>query len=156
MFFTDHDSDGPIFGFQGDFRFLSNFWPALVERNGLPFASVEHGYQAAKSAEFVSQSLFATWGNLTAGKAKRLGKQLPVRPDWDDLKVGVMEDLVFQKFSKHEDLKALLLTTGDRKIFELNTWGDEFWGVTQDSHGRLKGLNTLGTILMNVRQELRT
>lgn len=157
MFYEEVDPNGPILGFQGDYRFLSNFYQSWVEMDGLLFTSVEHAYQAAKSPPeaIVARELFSSKNNLSAGQAKRLGKQLPIRPGWDDFAPIYMRELVLQKFTKHADLRQLLLATGDRHIYELNNWGDTFWGVVADKHGRLSGFNTLGNILMETREKVK-
>lgn len=151
MFFDEVDPNGPILGFQGDYRFLSNFAQAWVEMDGMLFTSVEHAYQAAKSPPeaIVGRELFSSKNKLTAGQAKRLGKQLPIREDWDVIKLNRMHFLVEQKFRKHRHLADMLMSTGDRKIYELNSWGDTYWGVVQDAQGRLAGGNRLGQILEN-------
>jgi ribA/ribD-fused uncharacterized protein len=132
--------------FAEEHRFLSNFWPAAVVLEGIAFATVEHAYVAAKTLDP------AAWQTIvrmaSAGQVKRFGRTLELRPDWDDVKLGVMEDLVRQKF-RRPDLAALLKATGDHELVEGNTWGDTFWGVC-----RGKGSNHLGKILMQVRREL--
>lgn len=134
-----------ITSFQGQHRWLSNFWPAFVTLDGVRYPSVENAYQAAKTAP-ENRSLFV---NATPGGAKRLGRRCPVRPDWDDRKLAVMEDLIRQKFRPGYRLAALLLQTKDAHIEEGNTWGDQFWGVCEGV-----GTNNLGLILMRVRHDL--
>ena len=73
-----------------------------------------------------------------------------MRTDWEQIKVGVMKDLVLQKFTKHKELKEKLLATGDAYLEETNTWNDIFWGVCKG-----KGQNHLGKILMEVRKEIK-
>lgn len=155
MFYEEVDPNGPILGFQGDYRFLSNFFQSWVEMDGLLFTSVEHAYQAAKSEPGSEErKLFSFENNLSAGQAKRLGKQLPIREDWDVIKLNRMHFLVEQKFRKHRHLADMLMSTGDRKIYELNSWGDTYWGVVQDAQGRLAGGNRLGQILEMTRSKL--
>lgn len=132
--------------FQGKYRFLSNFWPAVVVFEGLRFPTVEHAYQAAKSKDTDVWEVIRMC--KTPGEAKKLGKHLRLRPDWGQVKLALMEDLVRQKFSSFK-LGALLVATGDQEIIEGNDWGDVFWGVC-----RGKGENHLGKILMKVRKEL--
>ena len=141
------DSPEPITGFFGEFRFLSNFWPAAVEYNGMRYRTVEHAYQAAKTLD---QSHRRKVKMLESpGKAKRLGSKFELRPDWDDIKVEVMLDLVRQKFTNHPELKGSLLSTGAAVLIESNSWGDTFWGVCDG-----EGNNRLGQILMRVRDEI--
>lgn len=136
----------PVYEFAGEYRFLSNFWPCFIEYQGLTYPSVENAYQAAKMFDIEDRVKFT---NIKASEAKRLGKVLPMREDWDSTKRVVMFELVWQKFSKNVDLKAALLATGLRELQEGNWWGDTYWGTVNG-----KGDNHLGKILMRVREDL--
>lgn len=136
-----------ISSFSGPNRFLSNFWPAVVELDGLQYPTVEHGYQAAKTNQ-ISQRILIRECKFPA-QAKRLGSRVILRHDWNEVKLSVMANLVHQKFTLHPDLSTLLLATGDQELIEGNTWGDRFWGVCGG-----RGENHLGKILMGVRMEL--
>lgn len=125
------------------YRFLSNFWPAIVQFEGAWYPTVEHAYQAAKTTE--KELRRAICLAKTPYIAKRLGNAVVVRDNWENLKYSVMEDLVRQKFAI-PDLQKLLLETGDEELIEGNTWGDVYWGVCDG-----KGQNNLGRILMFVR-----
>jgi len=138
-----------IVEFQGEYRWLSNFWPSPVEYCGVVYPTVEHAYQAAKT--LLPGERRRVREAETPGKAKRLGATLTVRSDWEDIKLSVMLNLVRQKFSDPE-LGRKLLGTGDALLVEGNRWGDRFWGV--DLRTGL-GENHLGKILMRVRDELR-
>ncbi|MGL4755290.1 MAG: NADAR family protein, partial [Aeromonadaceae bacterium] len=132
-----------IDSFSGEYRFLSNFWPCNVTLDGATYPSVEHAYQAAKtSSTFERLRVIAC---ATPGDAKRAGRTLTIRPDWDAIKVSVMRDLVCQKFADPQ-LAALLASTRGRQLVEGNNWGDTFWGVC-----RGEGQNNLGKILMSIR-----
>lgn len=136
-----------IVEFRGEYRFLSNFYPAEVELDGKEYPSVEHAFQAAKTLNPLSRARIHVCE--TAGGAKRLGKTVPLREDWEEVKIDVMTNLVTQKFSRHPELKEKLLATGDRELVEGNWWGDTFWGVCRGT-----GENHLGKILMQVRDWL--
>lgn len=73
-----------------------------------------------------------------------------VRRDWEAVKVGVMTEAVRAKFIQHEELRAVLLGTGEACLVE-HTEKDDFWGDGGDGSRR----NVLGLILMQVRAELR-
>ena len=137
-----------ILGFNKEYRFLSNFYPAKVLLDGLEYASTEHAYQAAKTTDPSERRRIRE--SQKPGDAKRLGKQVKMRTDWEQIKLGVMRDLVRQKFANHKELKEKLLATGDTYLEETNTWNDTFWGIC-----RGKGQNHLGKILMEVRKELQ-
>jgi ribA/ribD-fused uncharacterized protein len=137
-----------ISSFSGPHRFLSNFTPcSIVGEDGLAYKSVEHAYQAAKAINAADREKIRQ--APTAGEAKRLGRQVECRSDWEAVKVGVMERLLRFKFS-NPHFKALLLDTGERRLVEGNTWGDTVWGVCGG-----KGQNKLGELLMKVRREIR-
>lgn len=136
-----------ITSFKDSFRFLSNFWPAQVKLDDVFYDSVEQAYVAAKTTD-------PAWRNkvrqcVSAAEAKRLGKRIPLRSDWGIVRLGIMENLVRQKFADPE-LRMRLDLTGDVELVEGNTWGDTFWGVC---NGR--GENHLGKILMKIRNENR-
>jgi ribA/ribD-fused uncharacterized protein len=138
--------------FKDNYRWLSNFWKAPVELDGVWYPTVEHAYQAAKSTDPIVRHTFESG---TAGDAKRMGKRVRVRSDWNDVKLSIMEKLVRQKFILIPELKARLLATGDQLIEEGNFWHDQFWGICRCVNCRNQGINHLGRIIMKVRDELR-
>lgn len=135
-----------ITSFSNPYRWLSNFWEVRIDYEGLTYPSTEHAYQAAKTLDMETRRTFTSG---TAGDAKRRGRGLDIRADWEEVKVQVMLDLLRLKFAR-PSLAKLLLGTGERELVEGNSWGDEFWGVC-----RGRGLNMLGRLLMQVRAELR-
>jgi len=139
----------PITRFDGRYRWLSNFWACFVTFDGREYQSTEAAYQAAKTIDL---SLRAPFESYFASKAKEEGGKLPLRADWEDVKLGIMEDLNRQKFANNAELRARLLDTGDADLVETNTWGDTFWGR---DHNTGEGENHLGRILMRIRDELR-
>lgn len=138
-----------IYGFNGQYRFLSNFWDAPVMFDGMLFQNNEAAFQAAKCLDKTDREPFTT---MEPVKAKRAGRRVKLRPDWEDVKLGIMKTIVRDKFTRNPDLGARLLATGDMQLVEANTWRDRFWGVDQTTG---KGQNHLGLILMEVRDELR-
>jgi ribA/ribD-fused uncharacterized protein len=86
-------------------------------------------------------------------QAARLGRdrKQKLRRDWESVKVGVMRVAVVAKFIQHEELRTLLLGTGDAKLVE-HTENDSYWGDGGDGSGK----NMLGRILMEVREQLRS
>ena len=90
----------------------------------------------------------------TPGAAKRMGRSIHLRADWDAVRIDVMLTLLRAKFSI-PTLAARLLDTGDAELVEGNTWHDNFWG---DCHcarcAGIPGQNWLGAGLMVVRSEL--
>lgn len=138
-----------IDSFSGPYFFLSNFYRMPVEYDGLYYKTVEHAYQGAKSLDPNFRS--AIRSAPTAGMARKLGRWVVLRPNWDGLKVGIRRQLLESKFDKaNPELRNLLLATKDWTLIEGNTWGDRFWGVCEG-----KGENMLGRLLMNIREEIR-
>jgi len=131
--------------FQGEHRWLSNFSDCEVLLDGVTYPSVENAYQASKSLVASERIKFES---VKAGKAKRLGKKITIRSEWDSVKLGIMEELTRQKFSK-EPFKSKLIDTGNLEIQEGNSWGDIYWGICDG-----KGENNLGKIIMKVRSDL--
>lgn len=131
--------------FEGEFAFLSNFYHSVVRcGDGYLVPTVEHGYQGAKT-RMISMRL-AIYSAHTPGRAKFYGNNVDLRPDWDDVKVEVMRDLLINKFAIPE-LRELLLDTDGAHLEEGNTWGDRIWG-TVDGVGQ----NLLGRLLMEIRE----
>ena len=138
--------------FQGDNRWLSNFWLVVIQHNGRIFRSVEHAYQASKFEE-ITPIVEEIQNSKTPGEAKKLGKKYKhlVRKDWNEINLQIMEELVRKKFQDRE-LRRKLLATGEQTIQEGNWWHDEFWGYNFHTG---KGLNHLGKIIMKIRDEIR-
>jgi ribA/ribD-fused uncharacterized protein len=142
------DQADPILNFGSPYDFLSNFHKCIVVYDGLYYNSSEHAYMAHKTLDEELREQIRS--QPTSAKAKRVGRSVPLRSDWEEVKISIMYEVVFAKFSKNEDLKQLLLNTGNRYLEEGNYWNDTFWGVCRE-----QGLNTLGQILMLVRNQLR-
>lgn len=143
----DLDRPAEIDRFSGHHSFLSNFHPSAVTLDGDTYPTVEHAFQAGKTDDPAARERIRD--AKTPAWAKALGRKVQLRGDWEDVKVGVMTDLVRQKFTAHPDLAAKLLATHDAQLVEGNTWGDRFWGVSRGT-----GRNELGRILMKVRAEI--
>lgn len=134
--------------FRGKHRFLSNFYPSEVSLDGILYPSIEHAYQAAKTIDITTRREIAAL--KTPGQAKRRGRRVILRSNWEHIKEEIMYELVLQKFARHPVLRQLLLATGEQQLVEGNTWGDTYWGVCDG-----EGQNRLGKILERVRFELQ-
>jgi ribA/ribD-fused uncharacterized protein len=141
-----------IRSFRDDYAWLSNFYPATVQ---IPmgterwfFPTAENAYQATKSEDASDWIRIAT---LTPGQAKRHGSKVKLRSNWNEIKLGIMTEIVTLKFNQHPELMAKLKATGSREIIEENHWGDTYWGVCAG-----QGDNHLGKILMAIRDQKTT
>lgn len=141
--------------FAGQYAFLSNFHLTTVRYAGWKYPSVEHAFQAAKTLDLDARARIC--GVEWPRDARRLGRAVELRPDWEEVKGEVMRALVGRKFA--DDLNAVhLLGPGDAYLIEGNTWGDQIWGAVREPHVKgcpWRGWNLLGRILMDVRRQLR-
>jgi len=132
--------------FSGPHAFLSNFYESPVLYEGRIWLTVEHAFQAAKTTLAEQKDLIQRCE--TPGRAKKLGRRVRLRSNWDDIRVGVMLHLLQLKFMEPA-FAEMLLQTGRAQLVEGNTWGDRFWGVCDG-----EGQNWLGRLLMVTRQHL--
>jgi len=140
----------------GVHSFLSNFYesefilpwiPQLSDCGGLA-KTAEHAYQSMKASK--KHDALLVLDAATPGLAKKCGRAVTLRPDWEEIKIPVMRATLNLKFAAGTPLATRLLETEDQYLQEGNTWGDTFWGVC-DGHGQ----NWLGFLLMARRAELR-
>ena len=133
-----------INSFTGKYSFLSNFYPTKgIEYEGIVYLTVEHAYQAAKSLSPIERDYINR--APTPSAAKKAGRYLTLRTDWEEVKLEIMSTLLKSKY-QWADLKLLLLETGDEELIEGNWWGDTYWGIC-----RGVGENHLGKLLMEIR-----
>ena len=150
--------------FEGRYSFLSNFYPCKIVHQGITYPSTEHYYVAQKVNDdqiingkfYPKADVREMISNIsTPGQVKRFGRTLKLRSDWDNIKLGVMEWCLREKF-KEENLKEMLLQTGDQELIESNYWHDVVWGVCTCQKCGNKGENNLGKLLMKIRGEIKS
>lgn len=129
--------------FRDHYWFLSNMYPCTIACNTLSFTCVEAAFQACKCPERAQEFV-----GLDGFAAKKLGKQVPLRADWNEVKVGYMRALLKRKFKQNPNLLAQLREIKG-PIVENNDWGDTYWGVCKG-----KGQNVLGKLLEEIRDTL--
>jgi ribA/ribD-fused uncharacterized protein len=129
---------------------FSNFAPHPIRLDGKLWRTSEHYFQAQKFTDETHQEKIRKTASPMI--AARLGRDRtnPLRPDWEAVKDDVMRKAVRAKFTQHDDLRQILLGTGDATLVE-HTPNDSYWGDGGDGSGR----NMLGRILMEVRAELK-
>lgn len=150
------NGNSPLMMFSGEYAFLSNMAPCVIHHDGYIFQSTECAYQAAKFNDPTIKQMFVEIDN--GRKAKVLARKLVQASDvdtlsvdqWNSMRVRLMYDINYQKYTTREDLMEKLMATGTTPLIEGNTWNDQFWGVDVRSR---KGLNTLGGILMAIRNQ---
>lgn len=142
-----------ITSFDGEYSFLSNFYPCQIEYYGVKYPTSEHAFQAAKTHNIMQKEAIKKAD--TPGKAKRLGRKVEIRSDWEEVKDQIMYEIILNKF-KNKEMKAKLLATNNEQLVEGNYWHDNYWGscVCLKCWQKPKE-NKLGKILMRVREELK-
>lgn len=136
--------------FSGELAFLSNMHPSRIRLTVMDkvfvFSNAEAAFHAGKCVKINDIVLLA---NLTDGyAAKKLGRKVQMRSDWDAYKVTWMKHVVNAKFNQNPELMEKLIDTYPIPLKETNTWNDTFWGVCNGT-----GQNHLGKILMDIRKE---
>lgn len=134
---------------------FSNLYRRPIEFEGRIYPTAEHAYQAGKARrpEVKEWILAAPSPALLAMAAHGL-YYWDVTPGWSKTKFERMKRILIAKFTQHQDLRDLLLSTGSKRLVESATVDNavnRLWGEVNGN-----GLNTLGRLLMEVRSELTT
>lgn len=140
-----------IKSFTGENRFLSNFYQSDIEIDGIIYPNAEVAFQAQKYKNDEDKREFAKIKNPVI--AKRKGRTIQINVDeWNKIRLDVMKRICLEKFKQNEEIKQKLLDTKDAILIEGNNWHDTFWGIDNKTG---EGLNHLGKILMEVRDQLK-
>jgi len=133
-----------------DFGEFSNFAPYPVFIGNLVWPTSEHYFQAQKFVDSdYRERIRSVESPMEAAKLGRSRKK-KLRTDWESVKDDVMRVALEAKFTQHEDLTELLLSTEFSLIVE-HTKNDRYWGDGGDGTGK----NVLGKLLVELREELR-
>lgn len=156
--FIKPDTDEAVFFYEQDFYMLSNFSSFNLRWKGHTFPTSEHAYHWEKFAprtralgeggSYVRDAILDAPSAHEVFKLAERYKSLR-RADWDDVKVGIMRDILRAKAQQHEYVRRKLLATGDRELIE-DSWRDDFWGWGPNRDGQ----NMLGKLWMEIRAML--
>lgn len=136
--------------FDGEYFFLSNFYYSPFVYDNITYPTVEHFFQAMKTLDRKERELIAKAS--TPGKAKRMGRKVKLREDWEEVKEEYMYIGLELKFTTHEDLQQKLIHTYPHYLVEGNTWHDNIWGdCSCEKCISISGRNKLGKLLMKIR-----
>lgn len=129
---------------------FSNFAPYAIEINGAVWPTSEHYFQAQKfRGTSWEESVRLCASPFEAAEIGRR-RDLPLRDEWENVKVDVMRRALRAKFEQHPELQRLLESTGDRRLVE-RARDDSYWG--EGPHGT--GRNMLGLLLIELRTSFR-
>lgn len=133
---------------------FSNLFQRSITFEGRKFPTAEHAYQAgkAKSKKVREWILSAPAPSLVAMAAHGL-YTWNVISNWSQIKYARMRKVLHAKFSQHEDLRRLLLSTANARLIEAPTVDNEVSRTWGEING--KGRNVLGVLLMDLRTTLR-
>lgn len=142
-----------IIRFEGPWDCLSNSHPSPIALDGMVYPTVENAFQAAKTFDTGKRDLFTKCAPIYANK---MGRSLVLRSDWTRVKKDIMEELLRKKFVPGSKLAERLLSTEGAYLCEGNTQHDNYWGACFcDRCLYTIHENTLGLLLMQVREELK-
>lgn len=133
----------------GEFGEFSNFSHHPIKIKGKLWPSTEHYFQAMKFQTLSDQEEIRKAKSPMEAAKKGRDRRRKIKDNWDSIKVQVMKEAILAKFTQHEDLKLLLLSTAPAILIE-HTENDNFWG----DGGNGRGQNMLGRILMATRDQL--
>ena len=131
---------------------FTNFYLVYVQIDGKYWSTTENYFQAQK---YIGTPLYGAIQECSTAREAFTLSRSPQgsrwrRSDWEEVKQDVMYVALYAKFTQHQELKKLLLKTGDRPLIE-HTERDSYWGDGGDGSGR----NHLGELLMRLRKELK-
>jgi len=132
--------------FTDKYYFLNNFYETPVDYSNVTYSNAEAAFQAQKTADENERRQFA---DMSAEAAKKRGREVVLRPDWEQVKAEIMYEVCLAKFTQNEVLKEKLLATGHEMLIYGNDSGDTLWGQADGI-----GENLLGKCLMRIRDEL--
>ncbi len=132
------------------YSYLSNFATGFdfVDADGCIWPTAEHFYQSRKTDDEEIRSLIQ--GVPRAVDAKRAGAEIIIPEHWEtEGKEAAMCETLAYKFAAGSEAAKLLLRTGENYLREFAPWGDTYWGTDGQ-----EGLNRLGVLLMERRDQL--
>lgn len=137
----------------GDYYEFTNFYQGeRIELDAMSWKTAEHYFQAQKFGAGFGYLISKVRDQDTAREAYEVAaaNKAHWRPDWHQVKLGVMRKVLAAKFGQDEDLRNSLCKTGNAQLVEASP-KDDFWGYGPDG----KGKNMLGKLLMELRTELQ-
>ncbi len=144
------EKQDPIFFYEHDYYIFSNFSSFTLEWKGHLYMTSEHAYHTEKfENEEMKEAIRNTRSAHEAFKYAEVNKDKR-RKDWDDIKLGIMKEILHKKVEQHPYVKKKLLASGDRQLIE-DSWRDDFWGWGPNKNGA----NHLGKLWMEVREEVK-
>lgn len=143
------DKKEPILFYEREFYTFSNFSSFVIEWEGKLYMTSEHVYHSEKFRDEEMKELIRTTRSAHDALHLAYANKDKYRPDWNDVRIGIMRKILHVKVSQHPYVKKKLLESGDRELIE-DSWRDSFWGWGPNKDGA----NHLGKLWMEVRAEV--
>ncbi|MBX4215712.1 NADAR family protein [Candidatus Parcubacteria bacterium] len=140
----------PIFFYEHEFYVFSNFSSFAIEWKGKLWPTSEHAYQAERFDDTATKEIVRAMRSAHEAFKYAQANKGKQRGDWNEIKLGVMKEILSEKVRQHSYVKKKLLESSDRTLIE-DSWRDDFWGWGPNKDGK----NHLGKLWMEVRAEAR-
>lgn len=145
------DTDEAVYFYENDFYPLSNFSAFTLRWHGQLFFTSEHAYHWEKFPHSPSLRSRIEQAPSAHEAFKLAGTYADYqRPDWADVRVGIMRTILWAKYDQHEYVRRKLMASGDRELVE-DSWRDAFWGIGPNRDGE----NKMGRLWMEIRDAVR-
>ncbi|MCF7843736.1 NADAR family protein [Candidatus Gracilibacteria bacterium] len=144
-----NDTEKQIFFYEHEFYVFSNYSSFMLEWKGKLYPTSEHAYHSEKfEDEKLKEELRNTRSAHDSQKFANANKDKR-RSDWDDVKLGIMKEILKEKVLQHPYVMKKLIDSGQKELVE-DSWRDNYWGWGPNKDGE----NHLGKLWMEVRDEL--
>lgn len=140
----------PVFFYEHEFYVFSNFSSFMIEWKGKLWMTSEHVYHSERFDEEGRKDAVRTMRSAYDAFTYAQENKSFQRSDWNDVKVGIMKEILRAKVAQHAYVKKKLLESGERELIE-DSWRDDFWGWGPNKDGK----NQLGKLWMEVRTEVK-
>ena len=147
-----YETDDAVYFFSHAFDPLNPWSGHQVKIWGKTFPTAEHAYHYRKFTETlpkVANQIRRAPSAWAAMQIERRHKSKS-RTDWDQVKAGIMEEILRALVAQNQDVRDVLMATGKKAIIK-NAHEDGFWGIGSSG----KGQNVMGKIYMQIRKELQ-
>lgn len=143
------DNGNQIFFYEQEFYVFSNFSSFKLNWKGYDWMTSEHAYHSERFKDPVILNELKAAASAHDAMKLAYANADKCRSDWDDIKLGIMKQILRAKVEQHPYVKKKLLESYDKELIE-NSWRDSFWGWGPDR----AGANHLGRLWMEVRAEV--
>ncbi len=144
------DTEKQIFFYENEFYVFSNYSSFTIEWKGSLYPTSEHVYHSEK---FNDENLKEQVRLARSAHDSQKFAQANVdkyRKDWNQIRIGIMKDILLVKVEQHPYVKKKLLESENKELIE-DSWRDSFWGWGPNKDGE----NRLGKLWMEIRNDFR-